>query len=100
MSGLIIVFGALIVIVLFVIALASSNEDTVSKREYGVKSVTLNGEKVKSIAERRIADYFLKNNISMYMNKKQGAKVYFLITRLVLLISIYQIMMFTLNIGD
>ncbi|MCW4019513.1 MAG: hypothetical protein NWF00_12695 [Candidatus Bathyarchaeota archaeon] len=33
------------------------------KREYGVKSVTLRGEQVKSIGEKRIADYIEKNNI-------------------------------------
>ena len=34
------------------------------RREYGVKSVTLRGEEVKSIGERRIADYFRTNNIN------------------------------------
>lgn len=33
------------------------------KQEYGVASVTLRGEMVRSIGERRIADYFATNNI-------------------------------------
>jgi len=33
------------------------------KREYGVTSVTLKGETVRSIGEKRIADYFARNNI-------------------------------------
>ena len=33
-------------------------------RTYGAKSITAKGEEVKSIAERRIADYFERNNIN------------------------------------
>lgn len=46
------------------------------KKEYGVKSVTLRGETVKSIGERRIADYFERNNIRYVY--EQEAKVKFL----------------------
>jgi hypothetical protein len=43
------------------------------KQEYGVESVTLKGERVKSIAERRIADYFKKNHIYyVYEQKPRG----------------------------
>ena len=43
------------------------------KKEYGVKSVTLKGEMVKSIGERRIADYFEKNNIR-YVYEKEARR--------------------------
>lgn len=47
------------------------------KQEYGVKSVTLRGETVKSIAERRIADYLEKNNIKyVYEHKPRGRFLY------------------------
>jgi len=44
------------------------------KKEYGVKSVTLRGETVKSIGERRIADYFEKNNINYVYEKEAKGK--------------------------
>ncbi len=49
--------------VVFVLIWIYSHIKRKTKREYGVKSVTLRGEQVKSIAEKRIADYFEKNNI-------------------------------------
>ena len=45
-----------------------------SKREYGVKSVTQRGEEVKSIAERKIADYFEKNNINYVYEREAKSK--------------------------
>jgi hypothetical protein len=48
-----------IILILIWILLSSLNR----RQKYGVKSVTLRGEKVKSIVERRIADYFERNNI-------------------------------------
>jgi hypothetical protein len=33
------------------------------KQEYGVKSVTIKGEEVRSLGEKAIADYFERNNI-------------------------------------
>ncbi len=38
--------------------------EPVPRHGYGVESVTLNGERVKSIGEKRIADYFKKSNIN------------------------------------
>ena len=40
------------------------------KKKYGVKSVTLRGETVKSIGEKRIADYFERNNIRYVYEKE------------------------------
>jgi DNA helicase-4 len=47
------------------------------KNQYGVKSVTLKGETVKSIAERRIADYFERNNIRYVYEKEARSKSLF-----------------------
>jgi hypothetical protein len=48
------------------------------KQEYGVESVTLRGETVKSIGERRIADYFEKNNINyVYEQEARGKSLFF-----------------------
>ena len=74
MSGLILFFGAFFGFILFLIVLAVLLEKTASKREYGVKCVTLNGEEVKSIAERRIADYFVKNNINYVYEQEAKRK--------------------------
>jgi len=62
MNGSVIFFVILLVIVGFLIL--SFLEEVSPKREYGVKSVTARGEEVRSIAERKIADYFKKNNIN------------------------------------
>jgi len=45
-----------------------------SKREYGVKSVTKRGEEVRSIAERKIADYFSENNIDYVYEREAKTK--------------------------
>ena len=74
MIVLVIFFGALIALVAFVFALVGSFEQTRPKREYGIKSVTLNGEEVKSISERRIADYFVKNNINYVYEQEARSK--------------------------
>ena len=48
------------------------------KQEYGVESVTLRGETVKSIGERRIADYFERNNINyVYEQEARGKGLFF-----------------------
>jgi len=47
------------------------------QHDYGVKSITLNGEEVKSIGERRIADYFAKNNINYVYEKEARTKGFF-----------------------
>ncbi len=73
MFGLDIVFIfiiGIIALIVFIFALVSSSEP---KPQYGIKSVTLNGEEVKSIAERKIADYFRRNNIK-YVYEKEARK--------------------------
>jgi hypothetical protein len=61
----------LVIIILILISLiAVFSEKSKPKAEYGVKSVTVRGEEVKSIAERRIADYFEKNNINYVYEQK------------------------------
>lgn len=59
---LLVLFGfvAFLVLIVLLILVATAKP----KREYGVRSVTAKGEGVRSIAERRIADYFAKNNIN------------------------------------
>jgi len=48
------------------------------KQEYGVESVTLRGETVKSIGEKRIADYFERNNINyVYEQEARGKFLFF-----------------------
>jgi hypothetical protein len=58
------VFVALFVIVpVLVLLFLIKSKPKARALEYGVASVTLRGEIVRSIGERRIADYFAKNNI-------------------------------------
>jgi hypothetical protein len=48
------------------------------RKQYGVKSVTLRGENVKSIGEKRIADYFERNNIRyVYEKEARGRSLFF-----------------------
>ena len=44
------------------------------RKEYGVKSVTKKGEMVKSIGEKRIADYFERNNIRYFYEQEARSK--------------------------
>jgi len=73
--------SAVLLVILLVIAvllILAFSEDSKPKREYGVKSVTARGEKVKSIAERKIADYFVKNNINyVYEREAKGKFLFF-----------------------
>ena len=48
---LLILIAVLVLVWMFLLALKP-------KKQYGMKSVTLRGETVKSIGEKRIADYF------------------------------------------
>jgi len=48
------------------------------KRQYGVASVTLRGERVKSVGERKIADYFEENNIRYVYEQEARRKGLFL----------------------
>ena len=68
-------FGFLVVVLILVCIFASGLKP---KQEYGVASVTLRGETVKSIGERRIADYFEKNNINyVYEQEAKGKALFF-----------------------
>ena len=48
------------------------------KKQYGVKSVTRRGEPVKSIGEKKIADYFNRNNINYVYEKEVRTRSIFL----------------------
>jgi hypothetical protein len=67
---LLILVAVLVLVWIFLLALKP-------KREYGVKSVTLRGETVKSIGERTIADYFERNNIRYVYEKEARTKALF-----------------------
>jgi hypothetical protein len=70
-------FGLLAVVFILVWIFASSFKPK-QARAYGVTSVTLRGETVKSIGERRIADYFEKNNINyVYEQEAKGKALFF-----------------------
>lgn len=62
------------IVVLLILVFSEGSE---RKREYGVKSVTVRGEEVRSIAERKIADYFVKNNINYVYEREAKGKVLF-----------------------
>ena len=47
------------------------------KKEYGIKSVTQRGEPVKSIGEKRIANYFNRNNINYVYEKEARTRSIF-----------------------
>jgi hypothetical protein len=70
-------YVAIVIIVAVVFALVASSEQAKSKPQYGVKSVTLNGEEVKSIGEQRIADYFRRNKIRYVYEKELRKKSLF-----------------------
>ena len=75
MNGSAVLLVILLVIVVFFIWVFL--EGSKPKREYGVGSVTVRGEEVKSIAERKIADYFVKNNINYVYEREAKGKVLF-----------------------
>lgn len=72
MIGSVILFT--IILGLAVLLIWFFSEYSEPKREYGVKSVTIRGEEVRSIAERKIADYFAKNNINYAYEQEAIAK--------------------------
>jgi len=77
MYGSAVLFLILLVVLVAFLILALS-ESTKPKREYGVKSVTARGEEVRSIAERKIADYFVKNKINyVYEREAKGKFLFF-----------------------
>jgi hypothetical protein len=78
MSGAVVFFTVFLGIVAFLIILLLFLEESKPKREYGVKSVTSRGEEVKSKAEKRIADYFVKNSINyVYEQEAKGRFLFF-----------------------
>jgi hypothetical protein len=77
MNSLVVFFPFLLFIVVLILLLIFLR-GLKPKQEYGVESVTLRGETVKSIGERRIADYFEKNNINyVYEQEAKGKFLFF-----------------------
>jgi hypothetical protein len=64
---LLILIAVLVLVWMFLLALKP-------KKQYGMKSVTRRGETVKSIGEKRIADYFERNNIRYVYEKEARTK--------------------------
>ncbi len=67
-------YVVILVIILAIGALAFFGLHAPARREYGVKSVTKRGEEVKSIAERKIANYFVNNNINYVYEREAKSK--------------------------
>ncbi len=77
MNGSIVLLVILGIFVLLILILASLKVSK-PRQEYGVKSITERGEVMKSIGERRIADYFVKNNINyIYEHDAKGRFLFF-----------------------
>lgn len=64
------VFLPLLILVVILVLVWIFSMALKPKKQYGVKSVTLRGEMVKSIGEKRIADYFERNNICYIYEKE------------------------------
>jgi len=64
----------IIIGIIGIIAILFALVELIPKQEYGVKSVTSKGEQVKSKAEKRIADYFMKNKINYVYEKEARRK--------------------------
>jgi len=71
------VFAAFLILALAVIVLWILLRSWKPKQKYGVQSVTLRGETVKSVGEKRIADYFERNNIRYVYEKEARTKALF-----------------------
>lgn len=69
-----IIFLPLLVIVVVFVLIWIFLMSLKPKKQYGVASVTLQGETVKSIGERRIADFFKRNNINYVYEKEAKGK--------------------------
>ena len=67
MFGLLIGLGIIVLIILILFASGAAKSEPEPK--YGVESVTQKGEEVRSFAEKRIADYFTRNNINYVYEK-------------------------------
>jgi hypothetical protein len=71
------VFVPFLLLALAVILLWILLRSVKPKQKYGVQSVTLRGEAVKSVGEKRIADYFERNNIRYVYEKEARTKALF-----------------------
>jgi len=72
-AGLLVIL--LVIIVLLILVFSECSKP---KREYGVKSITERGEEVRSIGERKIADYFARNDINyVYEKVAKGKGLFF-----------------------
>jgi ABC-type glycerol-3-phosphate transport system permease component len=65
-----IIFLPLVVIVVIFVLIWIFLMSLKPRKQYGVTSVTLQGETVKSIGEKRIADFFKGNNINYVYEKE------------------------------
>ena len=73
---LLLLIGTLLVVALVLVLVFLSGAKP--QREYGVASVTLRGETVRSIGEKRIADYFERNRINyVYEQEARGKTLFF-----------------------
>lgn len=71
-------FFPFLILLLFLILIWVFLRNLKPRQQYGVKSVTLRGETVRSIGERRIADYFEKNKINyVYEQEARGKFLFF-----------------------
>ena len=77
MSGVAVLFLVIFGLIALVVVLALLFEEPKPKKEYGIKSVTQKGEEVKSISEKKIADYLEKNNINYIYEKDLMGKFLF-----------------------
>lgn len=66
--------GVILFVFLLLVLLALLWTYGESRPEYGVQAVTQRGEEVKSLAERRIADYFSRNNIKYVYEREARGK--------------------------
>jgi hypothetical protein len=73
MFGLIILLPFLLIFVVMIV-LVLIFSDKSKPKQYGVTSVTRRGETVRSIGEKRIADYFDRKNIRYLYEKEAKAK--------------------------
>lgn len=71
------VFVPFLLLALAVLVLWILSRSLKPQPKYGVQSVTLRGETVKSIGEKRIADYFERNNIRYVYEKEARTKALF-----------------------
>lgn len=72
----ILIIGIVFLVIFFLIAI------TPRQREYGIKMVTVKGEEVKSLAEKRITDYFSNNHINYVYEHEAKTRSFFFSERI------------------